>query len=479
MNNALTKTFIILIFLAVFHPVYSLIVWEGKIVNEWPDQEITTLRKSFVSSSSSSTTTGFGFYSHPKGTIYGITMIVDFSDQPANFTLAQVSDWLNKPGFTSGTTQGSVRDYFYECSNGQLTLQNDVVGYYRAKNPKSYYEGLSGYSGAGVLVNELIAYFDPTVDFSKYDNDKNGTTESINFVYAGSGKTWGQGLWPHSGSVGQTKDGVKLGRYNMCDMGNNLTLYVFCHETGHMIFGWPDLYWFGDYCIMGNRMSDPNPQAINDFYRADQGWIPTETIISSTNANYKAWNNGTGYLYANPAKSQELFFWSIIKNTGRWSNVKGKGLLLYHFDASIGSNSSGTKRSLYVVEADGNNAMSSAQWPSPGSASTDFFYQGNKAEFSSTSSPASLWGLRVYNISGIADTMSFSVGLSAVATRGIQMHLVSPVPAPITVPLYNLRGVQISSTGNQNIRGVNNNLLAAGTLLSETQNKPIIFFPSK
>jgi M6 family metalloprotease-like protein len=461
MHNKVTISCIVLLSTILLLPANAIIVWEGKIVSEWPDQNVAPLRKKAEGQSRNDVTDGFGFYPHPKGTIYGITMIVDFSDQPAKFTREQVSDWLNKQGFSLGTTKGSVRDYFYECSNGKVTLNNDVVGYYRAKKPKSYYESTTGYSKATELVNELITYFDPSVDFSKYDNDGNGTTESISIVYAGSGQTWGQGLWPHAGSIGQTKDGVRLNKYNMCDMGNNLTLYVFCHETGHMIFGWPDLYWFGDYCLMGNRMSDPNPQAINDFFRADQGWIETETITSLTNATYRTWHNHKGYRFVNPSNAQEMFFWSEIKNSGRWSNVRGKGLLLYRFNATIRGNNSGTQRTLSVVEADGNNAMAASQWPSPGSAATDFFYQGNKNEFSSATTPSSQWGLRIYDISAANDTMFFSVGTRPVSITHAQMHKAYSPQNTIT-SIFDLRGSQV---GIVDVTGVSNKLLPCGAFI--------------
>jgi len=51
----------------------------------------------------------------------------------------------------------------------------------------------------------------------------------------------------------------------LTQMGNRLEPYVFCHESGHMSFGWPDLYGFGDCCSMGNAQSPTNQVAINDF----------------------------------------------------------------------------------------------------------------------------------------------------------------------------------------------------------------------
>jgi hypothetical protein len=72
---------------------------------------------------------------------------------------------------------------------------------------------------------------------------------------------------------------------------------------------------------------------------------------------------------------------------------------------------------LYVVEADGNNSMAAEQWPSPGSAPSDFFFKGNNAEFSSSTKPASLWGLKIYNISAASDTMTFYIGTGTVPVQ--------------------------------------------------------------
>ncbi len=276
MKQKLITLILVLTILFHAHSAHALIVWDGEIVPAWPEEFYQT---ALAKRSASTSDAPYGFFPHPRDTTFGIVMIVDFSDQTAKFTKEQVNEWLNKKGYSTSYANGSVHDYFFQISNGKFNLFNDVFGYYRAKNPKSYYENANGYEKASELVNEMISYFDPFVDFSKYDNDKNGTTESISLVYAGSGQTWGKGLWPHSGRINQKRDGVTLGAYNMSDMGSGLGLYVFCHETGHMIFGWPDLYWFGDYCIMGNRISDVNPVPVNDFFRADQGWIPTVTPI--------------------------------------------------------------------------------------------------------------------------------------------------------------------------------------------------------
>jgi MYXO-CTERM domain-containing protein len=226
--------------------------------------------------------------------------------------------------------------------------------------------------------------------------------------------TWGQGLWPHASGSRDLRDGVTISRYMMSNLGTQLTLYTFAHECGHMLFGWPDLYGYGDYCLMGNASNPRNPAGINDFYRADQGWIPVTTVTATSNARYGAAAGTGGFRYVNPAKPGELFFWSYVQNSARFSVLRGSGILMMHFDKSIGVNNPPAKLGLAVVEADGRNDLGATMWPSPGSAANDFFRAGS--EFSDTSTPMARWndgtrtGLRVYDIAAAGSGMEFSVG---------------------------------------------------------------------
>ncbi|MET0385701.1 MAG: M6 family metalloprotease domain-containing protein [Polyangiales bacterium] len=386
------------------------IVWEGERVSAWPDIADLSAR------ATQPTYAATGFYPAPKGTVYGLTILVDFSDQPPAFTKAEVEAWLNAPGYAAGGSQGSVRDYFLDVSNGMVDFQNDVFGFYRAEYPKSHYEAGSDYRGSDELWAEVVEALDPMIDFSKYDNDKNGRTEAISLVYAGPSETWGQGLWPHASGSRQKRDDVTLTRYMLSQMGERLELYVFAHESGHMLFGWPDLYGFGDYCLMGNAQNPVNPAGINDFYRADQGWIPQIDIKAETNARYSATPNGGGFRFVNPKRSDESFFWSNVQNTGRFKAIRGSGIFVMHFDKAIGRNDPPNPLSLAVVEADGRGDLAKTMWPKPGSAAADFFVQGGNAVLSDTSMPAARWndgsssGLKLYDVSESGPRMTFAVG---------------------------------------------------------------------
>ncbi len=384
------------------------IVVNGRAVAAWPD--VTQL--SNAGASVPSTMAATGFFPRREGVIRGLTLLVDFSDQPHTFSSQEISDWLNLPGYNRFGLKGSVREYFYEVSNGHLDLQNYVFGYYRARKPKSHYESTPGYEGAGELLHEVIEHFDSEVDFSLFDNDKNGVTEAISIVYAGPSENWGRGIWPHSGWLGERHDNVQVNAYQMTNADKELGLYTFSHEVGHMVFGWPDLYGFGDYCLMGNWSPPDNPVGVNDFFRADQGWIPV--VDAPPNGTYTASVNGSGYRYANPARPQEQFFWSNVQNTGRFSNLRGGGILMLHYDHGIRGNSPPGKLQLSVVQADGKDELGGTMWPQPGSDPADFFF-GTRVTLSDDSQPSSRWndgtpsGLRLFDISDRASQMSFAV----------------------------------------------------------------------
>ena len=405
--------------------LFADIVYQGKRVQEWPEEARPTFNNQSAGKPSfllarTPVTQNKSHYAAPKGKIYSLTLLVDFSDQKAPVSVADVEEWLNKEGFNRDGCNGSVRDYYLDVSNGQLDLTNEVFGWYRAKHPKSWYENLQGYTGSDSLMKEVFNYFDPLVDFSRYDNDKDGTTEAINIVYAGPGQTWGQGLWPHSGWSNERRDGVRLTHHQMTDMPGKFSIYVFVHESGHMIFGWPDLYWYGDYCTMGNRAHDLNPVAINDFYRADQGWIPFVDVTSNDVSLETTKPGEVCYRYKNPARpDKEGLVWSYVQNKGRNQVLKGSGLLMQHYDFSIEGNSAADKLGLRIVHASAAGKSSDNpgdQWPSPGSTANTFFKSGTYSEFSDDAYPAIRWyngsktGLKITDIGTPGETLTFCIG---------------------------------------------------------------------
>ncbi|MBN1131090.1 MAG: hypothetical protein JXA71_19025, partial [Chitinispirillaceae bacterium] len=82
---------------------------------------------------------------------------------------------------------------------------------------------------------------------------------------------------------------------------------------------------------------------------------------------------------------------------------------------------------------------------------------------------ASLWGLKIYNISAIADTMSFTVGTGPVAVlpAGMtQKHFIAQ-PSPMR-ELFDLRGVRIGRLIGSPERSAFAHAYAGGTYVSRT-----------
>ena len=107
-------------------------------------------------------------------------------------------------------------------------------------------------------------------DFSGLSADNGGYIYALNVFYAGNVvNNWSEGLWPHAWSYASPFN-VGGGRhffdYQFTAMGTQLTLGTFCHENGHMICDFPDLYDYGQVArggtlsLMAYGSADPrNP----------------------------------------------------------------------------------------------------------------------------------------------------------------------------------------------------------------------------
>ena len=419
-RSAIVPVCVIAVLVLLNGPAHATIVWEGKAVPAWPDLQPPTKVMALADQLLPD-----HIFPHPSGVVKGLVILVDFSDTPATLSKDEIDAWLNTKGYSKNSLTGSIRDYYLGQSNNLVDFQNEVHGYYRAKQPKTYYDSGSDYTRADELWNEVIAAMDAEIDFSLFDNDKDGKTDAISLLYAGSEGTFGVGLWPHASSSRTKKDGVVLNRYMMTALHTKPTNYVFAHESGHMLFGWPDLYGVGDYCIMANRDSDTNPVGINDAFRVDQGWLDVVDIDKSTNASYTTAPDAPAYRYVNPTKSGEFFLWSNVQPTQEWVSIKGGGILVWHYDHAIAGNDPPATLELAVVQGGGTRILSATTWPSPGTAATDFFYKGNNSELGANTKPASTWndssasGLRIYDISANGAQMTFSVGNGALPDGGV------------------------------------------------------------
>ena len=102
-----------LIALALPTTLFADIVYQGKRVQEWPAEAMPTFDNSRGAPQSrtlmkTTAVTTKSHYAAPKGKIYSLTLLVDFSDKPAPVTVSEVEEWLNKEGFNRDGCNGSA-----------------------------------------------------------------------------------------------------------------------------------------------------------------------------------------------------------------------------------------------------------------------------------------------------------------------------------------------------------------------------------
>jgi M6 family metalloprotease-like protein len=319
-------------------------------------------------------------------TLRAIVILVDFSDNQAdtiNFPPSRFQELL----FSQNThSTGSLTEYYLEVSYNGILFQGDVTRYYRLPQTYAYYTnnqyGVGSYpQNAQKMAEDAVWAADPEVDFSRYDNDGDGYVEACFVVHAGPGaEVTGDStdIWSHEWSTYNHPhvDGVIVNEY--CTEPEDGTIGVFCHETGHLVFGLPDLYdydpppdnsWgLGIWSLMayGCWLNEGHTPAHPDAYcKIKAGFltpqVPTTNLTSvsfpqveSNQIVYKLWTDG------NPG--QQYFLVENRQQVGFDQYLPGDGLLIYHVDQTQEGNNcqwypGHTSSGHYLValeQADGN-----------------------------------------------------------------------------------------------------------------------------
>ncbi len=146
------------------------------------------------------------------GVKQGLTLLIDFSDDPATIADSEIDSFLNSDSYSGYGNNGSVKKYFSDVSNGQLTYTNVVIAYVRMAQPKSYYNDISVDDNCGdqgrLLINDALAILKARPDYTStilptlnaLTADAYGNVAAFNVYFAGATSgVWSNGLWPHHG----------------------------------------------------------------------------------------------------------------------------------------------------------------------------------------------------------------------------------------------------------------------------------------
>jgi M6 family metalloprotease-like protein len=367
------------------------------------------------------------------GDFVGLCLLIDFPDEPGTISRDEVDKFCNQPGYSGFGNSGSVYDYFHDNSIGRCRYTNIVTDYYRAQHPKSHYTDPSipqGVRARQLIVEALTHLQANNFDFTPLTADGGGFVYAMNVYYAGAVvNNWAEGLWPHAWHLEMPillAPGKSAFDYQFTDMSHQLTLGTFCHENGHMLCDYPDLYDYGSessgvgaYCLMcaGANINEKNPTHICAYLKRLSGWANSVTAIQH---NQQVALPAGGNDFAMFAKNSGEYF--IVENrskSGRDVSLPDEGLAIWHVDENgDNSNEQMTPNKHYELsleQADGDFSLEKS--PYNLGDSTDLYGQANK-RFANTTSPNSKWwdgtasNLDIFKITAPGATVSFQSKLS-------------------------------------------------------------------
>jgi M6 family metalloprotease-like protein len=399
-----------------------------------------------------------------EGHIRGLTVLVEFADLSTAVTAADVEEMLNAPNYRENGNFCSVREYYHLMSNGKLDYSNQVVGPIKlSQNQRYYVQHLLCEEALDKVVNEL------GVDLSQFDSRNEGIVDAVSFMYAGRTVYEGE-LWPHNFELNLNYNGIKVRSYTIQSLGRqrvDLSIGTFCHESGHLLCRFPDLYDYGSrdgdfeqssgmgyYCLMsaGNHLnSGRTPAPICAYLRDLVGWCDRQIRLNSDGLyEAKQGNYGTLLKYETH-RANEYFIIENRTQDGLDTYLPDSGLAVYHCD-TLGSNEwqGGTPTRHYqcgLLQADGHLDLENNR---NGGDSGDLFGLVDGVALSYATTPSTrAWdgsdsGLVVSNISAPEEVIHLNVG-----TMVLPNVVKEGVTADLPIPDRQAEGVSSTITINQ------------------------------
>ncbi len=366
------------------------------------------------------------------GNYVGLCLLIQFPDVPATINQQEVSNYCNQQGYSNFGNNGSVYDYFFDVSNGKLKYTNVVTSYYTAQHNRSYYTDPQvgfGSRARELIVEALDALKAQGFDFSQLSSDSGGYVYALNVFYAGPVvNNWSEGLWPHSWALAspyQANGSRRLSDYQITNMGTQLTLGTFCHENGHMVCDFPDLYDYGyestgvgNYCLMCYGGSDLNPTQICAYLKNQAGWTTKLTTIGpGMQATLAAGCND--FLIYKRSNGTEYFILENRQKSGRDTSLPDAGLAIWHVDEN-GSNNyeQMTQAKHYECSLEQADNRCDLEHNANAGDSDDLFGSPAKKTFGDSTTPGSKWwdgtssGLEITDVSTPGATITINTQTS-------------------------------------------------------------------
>lgn len=307
----------------------------------------------------------------------GLIILVEYSDKA--FTRSDANDFFNQMvnkqnyngyykenggGFVSCT--GSVRDYYYDNSNGIFDPSFDIVGPIQITKKSTD----AGYFYA--IAKEALQKANQYVNYADYDANNDGQVDMVYFIVSGYGSHFvgnnSDLLWPHASSLAYysyydnlSLDGKSFGRYACSvelagheqypDYSNIDGIGTICHEFSHVL-GLMDHYDTDDsdddvngesnhpdeWDIMASgcyNNDSKTPAGYNAFERYTLGFLGTLNYIDEEKEyTLNPLNSANEALRLNTKVNREYFILENRQQTGWDYYLPGHGMLIWRVDST-------------------------------------------------------------------------------------------------------------------------------------------------
>ena len=240
----------------------------------------------------------------------------------------------------------------------------------------------------------------------------------------------GAGMWPHAWRLARPTplaDGCVAVDYQLSAMGDALSLGVYCHENGHMLCDFPDLYdnatsrrGIGRYCLMclGCNADPHNPTRPTAYLRWRAGWGEATPLTAGPQRLPPAARNA--FLLHRRSDTEYLLLENRL-GQGRDAALASSGLAIWHVD-ELGSNYDLTRAAsghahaeCRLLQADGLDELDLGLDDGDGS---DLFGAGTAQVFVPGTSMAAGWwdgsdaGLQIRDLRYEGEDLCFNVEIS-------------------------------------------------------------------
>ena len=400
-------------------------------------------------------------------TIHNIVIFIRFSN--SNFSTRTFSTYDK----VFNTDTKSLKNYYNEVSYGKVQIESEfcpapsasTIITYTAPNPRSYYinPGSNRQAKEYSLLKGALQwainnnYIPEDVDLDVNDD---GDVDAVTFIVSGNVDTSSNAIfWPHQWNFWAiasgndeipTFNGLVFSKFTLNTegvltgntTGNPYQTYAasLCHETFHMVFNGPDLYY-------GYRTPNINNGAVGDWdimcssngghmdtylkYRYGQ-WIniPEITEEGRYTLNPITDDENNCYLIRSPYSANEYFVLEYRKKGNRGTfeyNIPDSGLVIYRINDFYRGNydsgyiyDSGTeeeKEEVYVYRVNPSTSKTSTDVNSASYVDrrTDIVLKLRKSGNINKTTPVvngDNAGITISNVSAASDTISFDVSFT-------------------------------------------------------------------